>query len=51
MKPRAATNFADKAEYEYFACHVADPELHYAIRVELERRKMETRTRRGRQTQ
>ena len=33
--------------YEYFACYVADPELRFAMRAELERRKMETKTREG----
>ena len=48
--PRAAaTNFGDEALYEYFACYVADPDLRFAMRAELERRIMETKPKKGAQ--
>ena len=44
-----ATNFNDETLYEYFACYVVDPDLRFAMRAELEKRKMETKPKKGAQ--
>ena len=46
--PRAGvTDFNDPALYKYFACFVPDPSLRFAMRAELERRKMQIKPQPG----